>query len=303
MLRKKKFWIVAGGLICAVAVAVGAAVSLSTSARAQTDAFRSFMTEAPVGTPPNGAGPVDYDMPGPGFPGKGRMPGKEANNTYLADALGITLDEMQAAYQAAWQKGIDQALSAGLITEAQANWMKENGAGMNGRGSLLGEWLGENNALDMNALLAEQLGISVEELQAARQKASDAALQATIDSGELTQAQADLVGARQALAGHIDHQALTAEALGVTVEQLDAARAAGKTMPDLLQEQGLTQEEFQANMQAAYQKTVNQAVQDGVITQAQADLLLSADAGPGPIHGPGFLPGDGKGGPPGQNCP
>jgi hypothetical protein len=70
-------------------------------------------------------------------------------------------------------------------------------------------------------------------------------------------------------------------------------------MPDLLEELGLTQEKFQAAMQTAYENMVNQAVKDGVITQAQADLLLSEKAGPGP----GTFPGRGKGGILGQGRP
>ncbi len=100
--------------------------------------------------------------------------------------------------------------------------------------------------------------------------------------------------ARQALMGTIDRGALEAQALGMTVEELQAAREEGKFIPDLIEEQGLTQEEFQEAVQAAYEQMINQAVADGVITQAQADLLLSAEAQPGhgmPPFGPGGAPG------------
>ena len=42
----------------------------------------------------------------------------------------------------------------------------------------------------------------------------------------------------------------------------------------MIEELGFTQEEFEANMQALREDALQQAVQDGVITQEQADLLL-----------------------------
>ena len=46
-------------------------------------------------------------------------------------------------------------------------------------------------ASDMQALLAEALGISVEELEAAQQAAFEAAIAAAVDEGRITQEQAD----------------------------------------------------------------------------------------------------------------
>ena len=45
--------------------------------------------------------------------------------------------------------------------------------------------------VDMQALLAEELGISVEELEAAKQAAFEAAIEIMVDEGVLTQEQAD----------------------------------------------------------------------------------------------------------------
>ena len=50
-------------------------------------------------------------------------------------------------------------------------------------------------------------------------------------------------------------------------------------MTTLLDEQGLTSEEFQQALQAAYEAALQKAVADGVITQEQADQLLSQQDG------------------------
>jgi hypothetical protein len=241
--------------------------------------------------------------------GRGDFPGKGGeDNTYLAQALGITTEELQAAQQAAWTKAIDQALEKGLITQAQADKLKARNDGFFGRGgNPFGMLLVDDNSIDMNALLAQELGITVDDLQAAREKDSELALQARIDSGEITQEQADLMKARQALKDYINPEKLTAQALGMTVEELQAARQAGKDMATLLEEKGMTQEEFQAAQKAAYEAAVKQAVADGVITQAQADLVLANPDNFWAGGMPGYDGGHrgGRGGRPGDNggCP
>ena len=66
-----------------------------------------------------------------------------------------------------------------------------------------------------------------------------------------------------------------AEAFGLTPEALQAAHDAGQTMWDIAQEQGLTQEQFAEMMLNARTQAFDQAVADGVITQEQADWMLS----------------------------
>lgn len=298
MLKNKKRVILTAGAVSILAIALGVgAFALTGVASAQTEPAQNGFGMGIFNPGPDEAGMEAPLQHGPGLPGDGRIPGKEADNTYLAEALGISVEELQAAIEAAWQNGIDQALEQGLLTEAQAEWMKEGRAGRGGRGGWLVPWLRENEALDMESLLAEQLGITIEELQEARESAADAALQDAIDSGKITQEQADLIEARRALRGYIDRGALEAEALGMTQEELQAAREQGKYIPELLEEQGLTQEQFQEAMQAAYERMVNQAVADGVITQAQAELLLSAQPG----HGFGMPPLRPEGGPGGRH--
>lgn len=70
----------------------------------------------------------------------------------------------------------------------------------------------------------------------------------------------------------------TAEAFGLTVEELDALRDEGKSLVDVAIEQNMTVADFDAKMDAARQSAVEQAVTDGVITQAQADELAALEA-------------------------
>ncbi|MCS6844937.1 MAG: hypothetical protein NZ528_11560, partial [Caldilineales bacterium] len=158
------------------------------------------------------------------------------SDTYLAQALDITTAELQTAYQNAYTAAVDKALADGLITQAQADALKQNG--MRGRG--LG-WLINlsGGTLDWDALLAEALGITTDELNAARAEAQSLALDAAVQNGYLTQEQADQIRAELNLQNY-------------------------------LQEQG-----FFDQLRSLFEGFVQRAVQAGVITQAQADAILS----------------------------
>ena len=165
--------------------------------------------------------------------------------------------------------------------------------------------------------LAAELGISVEELEAAQAEARSAAISLAVEEGLITQAQADALaeGERIPFLGHmdgwlvdsgIDPQALLAEALGISVDELEAAHQAVFTakIEQFVTDGDLTQEEadailgsralfsnegFQTSMQSAFESAVAAAVADGVITQAQADAILSQQTGRGfgmPFGGP-----------------
>ncbi len=170
--------------------------------------------------------------------GGGPMGG--ASDEYLAQALGVTADELETAKQTAYQAAIDQALADGLITQAQADAIAERASAS---GRLSSRYLRDltlgDTAIDVDALLADALGVTTDELEAARTEAQSLAVAAAVEAGDITQEQADQIQARQAL----------------------------KTFMD---EQG-----FPTQVQSLYETLVNQAVQAGVITQAQADALLS----------------------------
>jgi len=144
-----------------------------------------------------------------------------------------------------------------------------------------GHWL-----VDMQALLAEALGIEVEELEAAQQAANESAIQQLLDQGQLTEEQAELARAANRLKSYLDREAFVAEALGISAADLKAAIAEGQTLSDLLEAQGLDSATYRESLAAAEQAAIAQAVEDGVITQEQADQLQ--EFGPGRF---GFGPG------------
>ena len=178
--------------------------------------------------------------------------GPVENSQYLADALGITQDELAAARTKAHEAAIAQAVKDGLITQEQADAML-NKTGDGTRGVRI-DLRGAN--IDQEKLLADALGISVEKLQAAEETAAKAELAQAVTDGRITQEQADQITAERALQKYI------------------------------------TEKGF-------FKSAVESAVSAGVITQAQADTILSKMPQGG--FGFGFGPGgmgepDGRGG-------
>ncbi len=114
--------------------------------------------------------------------------GYGVSNTALAEALGITTTELATAQENAQKAAIEQAVEEGLITQAQADALLARGGtyGFRGHGGFFG-----SDTIDYDALLAEELNITVEKLQEARTTAYDAN-QAVAD-GVITQAQADAI--------------------------------------------------------------------------------------------------------------
>ncbi len=148
----------------------------------------------------------------------------------LADALGVSLETLQAAYTTADTAALKQAVDQGLLTQAQADALAARGRRMLGPRGFGG------GAIDYDALLADALGISVDKLQAAYTQAFTTRINTAVANGDMTQEQADLALGRSALFGNSD---------------------------------------FQTAMQSAFEAAVNQAVKSGVITQSQADQILS----------------------------
>ena len=132
---------------------------------------------------------------------------------------------------------------------------------------------GFGTSFDYDAYIAEALGVSVEELQAARQGAHEAALEQAVTEGVITAEQAELIKASQALRQYIDHQEILSQVLGIDAADLEAAREEGKSLPYLFGELGLEPADVQAALQSAYEDAVQQAVDDGVITSSQVEQL------------------------------
>lgn len=169
-----------------------------------------------------------------------------AGGQNLADALGISLEELQAAQQKAGEAALQQAVDQGMLTQEQADAMQARGLGEM-HAKAFGR--GMTGAIDGQALLADALGISVADLQAAQLKAEGAALDQAVTDGRITQEQADQMKTRSALG------------------------------------QYMNQDSVRQTLRSAYESVVQQAVAAGVITQEQADTILSNSNGFGPMGG------------------
>jgi hypothetical protein len=231
---KRMMYMLLGGFI-ALALVFGAA---ATFAAQSDDGEEATTPEAESGDSEAGDTEAEDEssdesgttaVPGFGHHGFGGINDEEA----LAEALGITVEELEAAYGEARTAAIEQAVTDGLITQEQADELLAQGDGF-GRGhhGFLGG--------DKDEYLAEALGISVEELQAAKREVLAAQLAAMVEAGMMTQEQADLIAAREAVQNYVDEEAL------------------------------------QAAVQSEYESAVEAAVDAGAITQAQADQLLEA---------------------------
>ena len=215
-------------------IVAGATLSFPQSTSAQTSTPAAPTTT----TVPAGRGGPLGDIKGGG--------------TYLAQALGITETDLQAAQTKAREAEIKQAVTDGLITQAQADAMLN---GTNGQRGVRVDLRGAN--LDHEKFLAEALGITVEKLQAAEDTAAKAELAQAVTEGRITQAQADQITAERALQKYIVDNGL-------------------------------------------FKSAVDSAVKAGVITQAQADTILAQNKAGGFGFGGGRGGFDGGGGPGGH---
>ena len=133
--------------------------------------------------------------------------------------------------------------------------------------------------------LAAELGVSVDDLLAARETAKDAALDIMVENGDLTQDEADAIRDRAVLQAMLkdERDSILADALGISADELEAARAEGKTIREIAEEQGIDLADLQATIESAFETRLQELVDAGTITQEQADRLLSrADHAPHP---------------------
>ena len=235
-----KNWLLTGVTVGAVGLTVltfAPQVSRAQSADSATTtpAVPAFGQAGQMGAPgvPMGA-PAGDNGSMRGREGRGGPVVNDNQPQLLADALGITVDELTSAQHAAQEAALAQAVEQGLITQEQADAILAN-APEDGRwigGHLLGH--GAEGAIDGQQLLADALGITVDALAAAQETAYDAGLAQAVADGAITQEQADLMKAQRAFR---DYTA--------------------------------------AQQQTAYAEEIAAAVEAGAITQAQADLLSS----------------------------
>ncbi|MBN1642061.1 MAG: hypothetical protein JXA09_12570 [Anaerolineae bacterium] len=281
--RVRKIASLAGALALALAI-VGVTLYARTAAVHASEVTADDLQTLTQST--TGPGLLDEGYLGHGGWGRDGLKGIDYQRL-LAEALGIEVDALQAAYEAARTAAIEQAVAEGLITRERADEMLVWG----GRGLDVFH-LGRrpkdvtSSTIDEEALLAEALGITVDALQEARQEANQAAIAQAIADGLITQEQADQMQSRRDLERYLDKNTLLAQALGMTVEELESAYDADKTLSDLLSETGLDAATVRDRLQEAYQSAIAQAVADGVITQAQADELLDRPFGAPALGGP-----------------
>ena len=70
-----------------------------------------------------------------------------------------------------------------------------------------------------------------------------------------------------------------AEALGLTPDELNAELASGKTLTQIAEAKGVSGEQLTATLETSVKAGLDKAVADGVLTQAQADQMLSHMSG------------------------
>ena len=169
----------------------------------------------------------------------GRMKGGQLQSymeTALAEAFGLTVEELQAAQQEgrslldmAEEKGLTVAEFQEIMTEARQNALDQ--------------------AVADGVITQEQ----ADQMAAFKEQAK---------------------GRRQQMGAiHGYMEAAIAAEFDLTEEELQERHAAGETLMDLAGELGMTVEEFTAKMTAARSSALEQAVADGVITQEQADWM------------------------------
>ena len=194
------------------AVAAGAMVLVGIFG-AVTYRVVNAQSAAATATPSTGATTTTTNPP---VDGRGMHEGGYTQQD-LATALGITLAKLQAAEQSATTEALKQAVSAGLITQAQADQIAQN----NPNGQFDGDlpFLRGSTTIDYNALLASSLGITTDQLQTARQTAYFTAIDLAVTNGTMTQAQADLAKGNFALSNNAKFQASMKTAYTAAVNQ------------------------------------------------------------------------------------
>lgn len=217
MMKRNTKWIymLVGGVL---------AIGLVTGA-----GFVYLRSEAASQRPPENPG-MNMSVPAAGWLSDGDRPMGKYEQA-LADALGITLEKLQSAYDAAWTASIETAVSEGKLTEEQAKQILERGRpplrGRRGPGS----W-----ETDPNERLAVELGISVSTLETAQEEARKTVIAKAIETGALSEEQVMLMETHQLLAPYM--QAAMADAYVNAVEQALSEGAITQSQADLILENG-----------------------------------------------------------------
>jgi hypothetical protein len=182
----------------------------------------AYKTVSAQGTTPTPTAPTNPQQGLQGKGGWGELRGGKGglrggvSESDLASALGITVEQLQAAEKTANDEALKQAVTAGLITQAQADQLSASGMGFRHFGEF-GKFA--SSGIDYNALLAKALNITTDQLKAAQQKAFFANLDAAVAAGTLTQAQADQIKGENLLYNNSDFQSSMKSAFEAAVQK------------------------------------------------------------------------------------
>lgn len=176
-----------------------------------------------------------------------------------------------------------------------------------------------------NAILsdaAERLDVETEELRTALSEAQQAQLDQAVEDGKLTQEQADRIKEHMEESGRVlggppgpgMHHGFhagpppffeaIADELGISLEELRSELADGKSLRELAKAHDKSLDDLRAAARAAIEKRIAQDVEDGRITEAQADEMrerlpeMLSHLGERPRFHRGGPPMGGPGGPP-----
>jgi hypothetical protein len=134
--------------------------------------------------------------------------------------------------------------------------------------------------------------LSAEEIHETMQQALTNAIDAALEEGAITQEEADQMIERMEQMGergfpggfpldtersellHEYMDPALADALGISIEELQAMKEDGLNLKDYADEQGWSNEDLKDFMTGVYTEAINAALEDGAITQDQADRLL-----------------------------
>ena len=202
------------------------------------------------------------------------------------ELLGITEAEYETARDEAAVSYNNDLVAMGWISAEEA--AEENDEGDWAR---IGRGQYYSGILDKDVFIADSLGVSLAEWEEAEDASYAANIAEKIESGRLTAEEAADKQAIHDFKASIDEDSVLAQALGISVAELDEARADNVTYSDLLDELGLTDDEVDAAEEAITAQLVEDAVADGSLTVEQAEQLLNGRNG----HGHGGKHGRGNG--------
>jgi hypothetical protein len=202
MATKAKWLVLTLGAAGALALVLGTGFAALTTARAASD------TGAPIGE----SSPLAH-YGRSAWPGPGGLPFGNCKET-LAEALGISQEALQDAYDQAWEAALADAVDQGTLTQDQADEMRDRGqpAPRGGRGFF-------GASADFDTYLAEALGISVDTLRDAQTEALTTLVTQAVEDESITQAEADRILAQHAVRPYLDEAMASAyaEAVGQAV--------------------------------------------------------------------------------------